>query len=259
MNTLRREFAMRFTALILLLAFVTAPVRADDKAQAVVNEAIKALGGKELIEKYQCSTSKAKGEMSAMGIDLEFTATLTYAPPEKYKMAMKANFAGQNVNVVQIMNGKKMKSTLNGNALPIDDNEADNIRENMAEHEIARLVPLLNGKVYTLKVGDAAKVGDTDVDVVIVTGGGLKDKDAKLFFDKKTHYMIKMQRKSKEPGTGQEVDEELFMSDYKKVEGVMTAHKYEVKHDGKKYMTMTLSDVTLTEKIDDKEFAIDDE
>lgn len=248
---------MQCVTMCLMLA-VAAPTPEDEKATALVKAGIKALGGAELIEKYKCSTMKAKGEMSTMGIDLEFTANMTYSPPDKYKMAMKASFAGQNIAIEQVMNGKKMKSTMNGNALPLGDDETDNIRENMAEHEITRLTPLLDSKVYKIKLGDDAEVDGKKADVLIVSGGGLKDKEAKLYFDKETHLMVKMKRKTKEPGAGGEVDEEMIISDYKKVEGIMTPHKYEVKHDGKKFMTMTMSDVKMLEKIDDKEFAVDD-
>jgi hypothetical protein len=68
---------------------------------------------------------------------------------------------------------------------------------------------------------------------------------------------VKTQKKDKDEND-KEIDEESFYQDYKKVQGVMTPHKGVVKHDGKDFMKFTLSDVKHLEKVDDKEFAIDD-
>jgi hypothetical protein len=63
------------------------------------------------------------------------------------------------------------------------------------------------------------------------------------------------------PGDGGapvEVLEETYHSEFKKVQGIQTPTRLEVKHDDKKFMTVNLSDIELLEKLDDKEFAVDD-
>lgn len=52
--------------------------------------------------------------------------------------------------------------------------------------------------------------------------------------------------------------EETYHSDFKKVKGVQVAMKLEVKHDDKKFMTVTMSDYELSDKFDDKDFGVDD-
>ena len=48
------------------------------------------------------------------------------------------------------------------------------------------------------------------------------------------------------------------MSEYKKVNGVQVPHKMVLTHDDKKFMTATVCDAEVLEKVDDKEFKIDD-
>jgi hypothetical protein len=54
------------------------------------------------------------------------------------------------------------------------------------------------------------------------------------------------------------VFEETYYSDFKKVNGVQVPTTFEVKHDDKKFMNVTLNNVELKEKLEDTEFAIDD-
>ena len=125
--------------------------------------------------------------------------------------------------------------------------------------EVEQLTPLLDGKKYTLKVEKEAKVDGKPAVVVLVKAKDLND--TKLYFDKKTMLLVKTERKAKSPGPmGDSVDvlEETYMSDFKKIEGVQTAMKLKVNHDGKKFMTLTNTEVKLMEKADPKKFAIFD-
>ena len=95
--------------------------------------------------------------------------------------------------------------------------------------------------------------------MVLVTAKDLND--TKLSFDKKTGLLTKVERKGLAPSMGEptEVTEETVMSDFKKVDGVMQPTKMVVTHDGKKFMTMTVTDTKLMEKADAKAFALDDD
>ncbi|CAN5146541.1 hypothetical protein BH11PLA2_BH11PLA2_49580 [soil metagenome] len=254
---------MRYLALNLLL-LISLPAYADKPpadatgtATDVVKAAIKATGGAELIDKLKCSTMKMEGEVTVMGLNLDFTGDMAYSPPDKFKMSMKMSVMGMKLNVEQVMNGKKLKSTLNGQAIPIDEDAIAQMKDNMNEHEMSQLTPLLDEKKYKLKLGDEAEIDGSKAALIVVSGESLKDQEVKLYFDKKTNLLVKMQRKSKEQGVG-EVDEESFFTEYKKVQDVMTPMKFVVKHDGKAFMTIKMTEVKLSEKIDDKEFATDD-
>jgi hypothetical protein len=239
-------------------ALAVAPaVRADEAADKVINDAIKAHGGKEALDKFKAGSSKMKGDMTVLGMDLEFTGDLAYELPNKYKMTILTEVAGQKLTIVQVVNGTRVKNTLNGMALKIGDAEKAELAQAAAMQEIAQLTPLLGSKKYTTKADKEEEVNGKKADVVMVTAKDFKA--TKLYFDKESHLLVKTSRKGLAPGMGdpQEVVEETILSDYKAVEGVQTPMKMAVTHDGKKFMNVTVSDVKLSEK-SDTSFATDD-
>jgi hypothetical protein len=241
-----------------IAALAAAPALAQDAAEAVVKKAIDAHGGADALNKYKAGTAKMKGEMSVFGMDITFTGEMTYFLPDKYKMTIDAEVAGQKLAIVQVANGKKYKQTINNMAIPLKDAERDELLQSAMMQEVSQLTPLLDAKKYTIKAEKDAEVEGKAAAVVLVTAKGFKD--TKLSFDKKTGLLVKMERKGLAPSMDdpKEVNEETLLSDYQKVEGVLQPMKVVVHHDGKKFMTMTMSDSKLMEKADEKTFATDD-
>jgi hypothetical protein len=238
-------------------ALAVAASPADDAANKVVEASIKAHGGADALKKFKAGSSKMKGEMVVFGMDLEFTGDLAYELPDKYKMTILTDVAGQKLTVVQVVNGTKVKNTLNGMALNLGAAEKSELAQAAAMQEIAQLTPLLGSEKYTIKAEKDEDVGGMPASVVLVTAKDFKA--TKLYFDKKSNLLVKTSRKGLAPGMGepQEVMEETILSDYKPVEGIQTPMKMAVTHDGKKFMNVTVSDVKVAEKSDVK-FATDD-
>ena len=118
------------TRALLLAALFAAPLpihaqdakpAIDAEAKAVVEKAIEAQGGKEAIEKHKASNSKIKGEMSLFGMEIPFTGEIITMEPDKVFSQIDATLQGQQMAIVQIVNGAKVKSTMNGTAMPVDD------------------------------------------------------------------------------------------------------------------------------------------
>ena len=63
------------------LAAAGAAAAADEKAEAVVKKAIEAHGGADNLNKYTAGRFTMKGEVSVMGMDLEFSGAIAYLPP----------------------------------------------------------------------------------------------------------------------------------------------------------------------------------
>lgn len=55
---------------------------------------------------------------------------------------------------------------------------------------------------------------------------------------------------------GVEVEAETFFSDYKEVDGIMTAHTLVSYQDGEEYMTMTITEVKFNSALEDSLFAM---
>jgi hypothetical protein len=237
-----------------VVGLALAPAFGQESAEAVVKKGIEAHGGAEVLKKLQAGESAYKGEMTVFGMDLEFTAKLVYQLPDKFRMEIDTEAGGQKLAIVQVVNGAKTKSTLNGMATPLGETEQKELRQAAMVQEISQLTPLIDSKTYTIKLDKPTD----DANVVLVTAKDLND--TKLSFDKKSGLLTKVERKGLAPSMGEpmEVTEETVMSDFKKFDGMMLATKTTVNHDGKKFMTMTLTDAKLMEKADAKAFAVDD-
>ena len=183
---------------------------------------------------------------------------MAFELPDKHMTSINMAVQGQKIHVVTIANGTKQKSTMNGMDIPIGKAEKKEVMQMMMVQEISQLTSLIDSKKYAIKAEKDEDVKEMPADVVLVTAEGLND--IKLYFDKKTNMLVKTSRTSISPGAGEgvEVLEESFLSDFKKIDGQMVYTKLQVKHDGKKFMTITMSEIKLMEKADPKTFAVDD-
>ena len=253
---------MRHWFLGLTVALVAAgAAAADDKATAVVKKAIEAHGGADNLNKYKAGKFAMKGELSVMGMDLEFTGSLAYALPDKYRLQITTEVMGQKLDINQVVRGEKVKSTITVGGMtvpsPGGDAEQDELKTAMAMQEAEQLTTLLDEKRFTIKSTDEADVNGKKAAVIVVQPKAIK-KEFKMYFDKESGLLVKTFHRGHGPGDGAEVDEESFHQDYKKVNGVQVPTKLVVNHDGKKFMTVNISDYELLTKLDDKEFAFDD-
>lgn len=249
---------MRKWILALAVAAVAlAPTKADDAAD-VVKKAIAAHGGADVLNRYKAGTSKIKGDMTVLGMDLEFTGDLAYELPDKYKMTIVTDVAGQKLTIVQVVNGSKIKNMLNGMNLKIGDAERVELAQAAIMQEVSQLTPLVGSMKYTIKSEKDEDVNGAPAAVVMVTAKEFKA--TKLYFDKKSNLLVKTSRKGLAPGMGdpQEVVEDTLLTDYKKIDGMMMSMKMAVTHDGKKFMNMTVTEAKLLEKADPKTFATDE-
>ena len=80
-------------------------------------------------------------------------------------------------------------------------------------------------------------------------------KDIALFIDKKTHLICKIEMRTRDLMSGQEVTEERFITEYQELAGNKVAKKVEVLRDGKALLEAEVLEVQAFEKFDDSEFA----
>ena len=74
-----------------------------------------------------------------------------------------------------------------------------------------------------------------------------------MYIDAKTYLMYKA--KSKAPNQmGVEVDQEVFTTDYRKVEGIMVAHEMRIMQEGEEFLTMIFTEVAFNTGLEDSFF-----
>lgn len=248
---------MRALMLTALLLSAT-PVYAQElDAKAIVKKAVDAHGGEAALKKYGAMSSKGNGTIKINGDDVPATFEIAYEQPAKMRMTIGADFGVQKIAVVQIMNGDKFKSTMNGAPAKISEVEKAELKQAVIMQDLSMIYPLLGDK-YTLTKEKDDKVDGKDAYVVTVAGKDLKS--VKAYFDKATGLMVKHGRKGMaNVKTGlAEVYEEATLSETKKIEGVVVPHKMIVTHDGKPFMNVTMTEIKFLDKLDPKLFAVDD-
>jgi hypothetical protein len=239
-----------FASLIGVL-LLTAGASAQDEAKAIIIKAIKAHGGEEALTKVKALQIKAKGKIEILG-GLEFTQESSFMMPDKFKEAVDMEVMGQKLRVVSVFNGKKLIIEANGQNFPVDDKVQEIIKGSVYALKVARMVPLIKEKGFELSALGEVKVDGKPAVGVRVTSKG--QKDMSLYFNKETGLLAKMEHRTIDQMSGNEITEERIITEYAKTDGVPTAKKVTVNHDSNKYMEVEVLETKQLEKIDDSEF-----
>jgi hypothetical protein len=230
--------------------------------KSVIEKAIEAHGGRKLLEKYPAAKVSFTGEMTVMGQNATMTGTNT-TDKGKIKVDIDIAIAGQKIKIVQMANGDKtlVRVSVGGMNVdaPVTDGQKEELKLSSMYAEITTLVPLFDEKKFELKSEEDEEVEKKKADVVSVK---LKDHDrtVKLYFDKESKLLVMVAREGIVPGSQDDKKGKLatLMGEYKKQDGVMVPMKITSKVDGEVYLTATITEHVNLEKVDAKEFAIDD-
>jgi hypothetical protein len=239
-----------FASLVGVL-LLTAGARAQEDAKAIIVKAIKAHGGEEATSKYLASQTRAKGKIELLG-GLEFTQESSFMLPNKFKEAVEMEVMGQKVRVISVFNGDKITIEANGQEVPVDDKMKEMIKGTTYAMKVGRLVPLIKEKEFELSaIGEVKVDGKAAVGVRVAHKG---EKDISLYFNKETGLLAKVEHRTVDPMTGNEITEERIITEYTKTDGVPTPKKVVVNHDGNKFMEAEILETKRLEKLDDSEF-----
>lgn len=242
---------MRHGRMMLLafgLGFVATTAQADDTApKAVLDKALKAHGGEANLAKLPASATTFKGKFHGMGEGLDMTGTVSAHGDDRLKIDIEVAAGGQKIRFVSVLNGAKGWVRLGDTTTELDKDQLDETRHAANAAWVATLAPL-KGKPFTLDgVGESKIDGKPAVGLRVSREGR---RDVNLYFDKATGLLLKTETRVKDEGSGQEVTEETYLSDYKDVQGTKQAMKFTVKRDGKLYLEGEVTDFTLVEKHD---------
>jgi hypothetical protein len=220
------------------------PVQADDQAdpRAIIDRAIKASGGEEMLAKNKAQTWNETGTFYGMGDGLPFKGAYASQPPSQFKMAI------ENVFTIVVNGDKGWMNDTEMNAEQLAE-----FKENNYAGWVSSLLPLKD-KEFTLTAIEETKVGNEPAVGVKVSHAG--HRDVKLYFDKKTGLLVKvvMRAKAEDLG-GKEVDQESELREYKDMNGIKVPMKVVILRDGKRYVEAEVTDWKGSEKLPDSTFA----
>ena len=233
-----------------LLAAVAAAfggaARGDEKAAiAVVDKAIKAVGGEEKLGKLTAITWKTKGTITFNGDDNPITIQATAQGLDHLKSEFEGEFGGNKVQGVSVLNGDKGWRKFGDNSMPLDDEMLAREKRNLYLQLTPALLVPLKGKGFKLDSAADEKVGDKPAAVVKVTGPD--GKDFTISFDKESGLPVKTVA-TVVGFMNDEYKQETTFSDYKDFGGIKKAAKSSSKRDGQKFIESELLEFKALDK-----------
>jgi hypothetical protein len=245
--TVRMPFASALLGPAVVLA-IAAVARADDQAQArkIIDKAIEAMGGEEILAKHEAVTFKDKGTYHGMGEGIPYAGSYALQGSDQFKMEIEGVFA-------IVVNGDEGWVKAADQTTAMTEEQLADQKEELYAGWVTSLLPLKD-KAFQLSPLDEVAVDDRAAVGVKVSREG--HRDVKLYFDKESGVLVKSEGtvKSQELG-GKEVLQETFYKAYQDVEGAKVVSKMLVHRDGKLFLESEMFDYKAAGKLDDAVFA----
>jgi hypothetical protein len=226
--------------------------RADDESKKIVQQAIAAHGGAEKLAKLKDKSVHQIGKITIeqLNTDGKFEA---YAGGKKFKQIIEFSLNGQDIKQETAFDGKILWVAVNGKVAATIDKEEylKPIKEALHAETVAGLVMLGEKGYETALIGDGMV---NDKPAVGIRVSAKDHKDVTIWFDKKTHLLVKIQNRGVDPGSMQEVEEERVITEYMDVDGQKRPKRAIVHKDGKKVAEVEFSEVKYLDKLDDSIF-----
>jgi hypothetical protein len=235
------------TLLLAGLFLSAAQVRAQDDPRAIVDRAVKAHGGRDVLTKVKAEEVKAKGTLFFEGVSVPYTVETVVVLPNQFRNVMKVTVLGEESTQVMVLNGDKAWVTLNGQSQPVSEKARAEMEETKYADQVTMMTPLLDDKKFQLSALGEKKVQNRPVVGVKVSATG--HRDIELYFDKETGLLAKVKRMALNPNMVAAVQEE-YWSDFKDTAGVKRPRKVQVYQDGKLFMEGDLTDVKYPDQVD---------
>lgn len=229
------------------------PAPADDQeASAVIDKAVKALGGAEKLGAAKALEWKVKGKLYLNDNDNNFTSKVTTQGIDHYRQEFEGEFDGNPIKGVTVVDGDKGWRKISDDSNKLDDDALANEKRTAYLHVVPEMPQLLKGDGFKVELGDEEKVGGKPAAVLKVTGPD--GKDFQLYFDKQSGLPVRM-KATVIDFQGEEYKQDSTFSDYKKFDGIKRATKTEMKRNDKKFLDMDVTDFKVLDKVDSKTFA----
>lgn len=244
-----------FLGIAILIAARGGVVRADDQsdATAILDAAINAHGGEAALGKFVGYYGKDKATSDDNGTT-SVTFYESWFTPDKERTV---TFDRDNVRTeIEVVTGAEgWTSTLDGSAEKMGAELLTSKQDMIYMSWVTTTFVPLKGKQYTLSVLDETDVAGHKAVGILVRRE--KHVPLKLYFDKETHLLAKLQCKVKdvEPGKTTEYDQECIFSDYRDLQGTKQPFKFEQILDGAKVGDYVIQELKLYDKpLDEKLF-----
>ncbi len=245
--------------LVALVLTVSIPVLgrtvwADDPdATAILDKAMKAMGGEDMLKKIEAAIWKSKGKLR-LGDNTEhdFTGQTIMQGLDRVRSEVEIEVLGQKHMMLAVLNGDKALQVFGHMPLQPDDAVA-RLKSSLYLSIIPVTLTPLKGQRFKVGTAGEEKVDGRAAAILKVTCPD--GKDFTISFDKESGLPVKAVGKIFTLD-GQQVTQETTYSDYKDFEGITVATRLESKVDGKPSRNSEVTEFKLLDKVDPLAFSI---
>ena len=247
---------MLFVSSVFCLLSLAAPVHADPAAdaKAILDDALKAMGGADKLAKLPATTLRSKGTLVVNDQKFEYADTWELQAPDRFRWDLTVQLNQREIPLTFVVTDKASWTQAGtGKARERSADESRMLRVDCRAILLAHSLPALQEKgtelapLGELKINDRAAVG------LKVSRKGWPDAD--LFFDKETHLPVKMETRFKETKDGPDVAHIFTFGEYKESDGVKYFSRVKLYRDETRILDMEVTELKRLDKIDDGRFA----
>jgi hypothetical protein len=206
----------------------TGAARPGEEPRALIERAVQAMGGAEVLNNKAAVSMKIKGEISLPGVPgddtrIPFTGEVQTQNSGRNRTILKADFLGQTIEMIQVSDNGKGWRSMNGEVSDLTKEELDNLRRDRHIERVSSLVVLLKDKDFTLAAADEIQVNGKPALGVKVSYKG--QPDVTLYFDKESGLLAKYVYWGKNAGEVKEGLHEVVHLEYREVDFAADAER----------------------------------
>jgi hypothetical protein len=238
---------------VMLASGMAITARADDTdPNAILDKAIKALGGEEKLKKAEAISWKSKGTITFNGNDNEIKVHATAKGLDHYRQEMDGEFGGEPRKFVVVLGGDKGWRKFGDEPMEMDGDAVANQKRNVYLLVLPVTLVSLKDKAFKLEPAGEAKVDDKPAVGIKVTGPD--QKDFTLYFDKESGLPVKLV--ARVVGfQGNEYTQETTYKNYKDFDGIKKATKVDSKRDGEDFIKSEITEFKVLDQVEPKTFS----
>jgi hypothetical protein len=238
---------------VMLASGTAITARSDDTdPNAILDKAIKSLGGEEKLKKAEAISWKSKGTITFNGNDNEIKVHATAKGLDHYRQEMDGEFGGEPRKIVVVLDGDKGWRKFGDQPMEMDGDAVANQKRSVYLLVLPVTLVSLKDKAFKLEPAGEEKVGDKPAVGIKVTGPD--QKDFTLYFDKESGLPVKLV--AKVIGfQNNEFTQETTFKDYKDFDGIKKATKVDSKRDGEDFIKSEITEFKVLDKVDPKTFS----
>ncbi len=207
----------------LVLGLGRLAVADDQDAKAVIDKAVKALGGAEKLGAAKIVRWKTKGKISRNDEDNDFSTKVTAQGLDKFRQEFEGEFGGNPVKGVTFWTATKAGGNSATKRTRWKETNSPT-RSGPPTCNWSPNAPAAQGEGFKVEAGEEEKVGGKPAAVLKVTGPD--GKEFQLFFDKESGLPVKLTA-TVAGRQGNEFAQETTFANYKDFDGIKRATKIE--------------------------------